>query len=57
MIVWSIWDIVGIAFWALVILAFIFVCIMSAIKNKLHNIFRRDKANKESEVELCKKNC
>lgn len=49
MIVWSIWDIIGIAFWVLVILAFILVCIVVTIKDKLHNIFRRKKANKESE--------
>lgn len=51
MIVWSIWDIIGIAFWVLVILVFILVCIVSVIKDKLHNIFRKNKTNKESEVE------
>jgi len=49
MIVWSIWDILGIAFWVLIILVFILVCIANKIKGKLHNIFRKNKANKESE--------
>ena len=49
MIVWIIWDIVGIAFWVLVILSVIFICIVSAIKDKLYNIFRKNKANEESE--------
>lgn len=49
MIVWSICDIVGIAFWVLVILVFILVCVVAVIKDKLHNIFRKNKANKESE--------
>lgn len=49
MIVWSIWDILGIVFWVLIILVFILVCIANVIKGKLHNIFRKNKANKESE--------
>jgi Na+-transporting methylmalonyl-CoA/oxaloacetate decarboxylase gamma subunit len=49
MIVWSIQDIVGIAFWVLIILIFILVCIANVIKDKLHNIFRKNKTDKESE--------
>ena len=47
MIVWTIRDVVGIAFWILIILAVIFLWIVIAIKDKLHNIFRKDKRMSE----------
>ena len=49
MIVWTINDVIGIALLILIILVSLFLWIVVTIKDKLHNIFRKDKTNKESE--------
>lgn len=49
MIVWNISDVIGIALLVLIILASLLLWIVTTIKDKLHNIFRKDKVNKKSE--------
>lgn len=49
MIVWTINDVIGIVLLILIIVASLIWWIVITIKDKLHNIFRKDKANKESE--------
>ena len=48
MIVWTISDVIGIALLILIIVVSLLLWIVWTIKDKLHNIFRKDKANKES---------
>lgn len=48
MLVWNIFDVIGLALWILIILVFIIVCLVVLIKDKLHNIFKKNKTKKGS---------